>query len=236
VSTLSGPITSKNRILAALSDEEYQRLLPHLEPVTLEHAAVLYEIEEPIEYLYFPYQAIISLVTQMEDGRVVEVALVGREGMSGLAAMFGQPVSAERAIVQIPNGGVRARTSVMLEEFNRHQGLHKMCLSYANSLMRQISQTAACNASHTVEERLARWLLMCQDRVDSNELNLTQEFIAEMLGTRRATVNVAAVNLQSAGLIKYNRGRIRIVDLQGLGGFTCECYEVVKKEFARDGN
>jgi CRP-like cAMP-binding protein len=224
--------TPKNRLLAALPDDEYQRLLPHLEPVALEHAAILYEIEEPIGYFYFPYEAVISLVTQMEDGRIVEVALIGNEGVSGIAAVLGQSVSAERAIVQIPNGGVRVKTSVIVEEFNRHQGLHTLLLRYANSLMRQMAQTAACNASHTVEERLSRWLLMCQDRVKSAELNLTQEFIAEMLGTRRATVNVAAVNLQSAGLIKYNRGRIRILDLAGLSGFACECYAAVKKEFA----
>ena len=168
----------------------------------------------------------------MEDGRIVEVALVGNEGVAGLAAVLGQNVSAERAIVQIPNSGVRAKAAVIIDEFKRHGKLHDLFLTYANSLMRQIAQTAACNASHTVEERLSRWLLMCHDRVNSDELNLTQEFIAEMLGTRRATVNVAAVNLQSAGLIKYNRGRIRVVDLSGLGGFACECYEAVKKEFA----
>jgi CRP-like cAMP-binding protein len=224
--------TPKNRVLAGLADDEYQRLLPHLEPVALEHADVLYEIEEPIKHFYFPFEAVVSLVTQMEDGRIVEVALVGNEGVTGLAAVLGQEVSSERAIVQIPNGGVRVKASVILAEFNLHQGLHKILLRYANLLMRQMSQTAACNASHTVEERLSRWLLMCQDRVNSPELNLTQEFIAEMLGTRRATVNVAAVNLQSAGLIKYNRGRIRILDLAGLSGFACECYAAVKKDFS----
>ena len=223
---------TENHLLASLPEEDYQRLLPHLEPLSLEHAAVLYEIEESIKYFYFPFDAVISLVTQMEDGRIVEVALVGKEGVTGLAAVLGQKVSAERAIVQIPNGGARIKAAVIIEEFKRHGKLHDLFLKYANSLMRQIAQTAACNASHTVEERLSRWLLMCHDRVNSDELNLTQEFIAEMLGTRRATVNVAAVNLQSAGLIKYNRGRIRIVDLPGLGGFACECYEAVKKELA----
>jgi CRP-like cAMP-binding protein len=227
--TYASNTTTKNHLLGSLNDEEYQRLLPHLEPMSFEHGDVLYEIEEPIEYFYFPFDAVVSLVTQMEDGRIVEVALVGNEGATGLAAVLGQTVSAERAIVQIPNGGVRVRTATIVKEFNRHQGLHDKLLLFANALMRQMAQTAACNASHTVEERLSRWLLMCQDRVSSDEINLTQEFIAEMLGTRRATVNVAAVNLQSAGLIKYNRGRIRIVDLAGLGGFACECYEAVKK-------
>ena len=227
--------TPKNRLLAALPQDEYQRLLPHLESVQLEHAAVLYEIEEPIDYFYFPFDAVISLVAQMADGRVVEVARIGNEGVTGLAAVLGQQVSAERAIVQIPSGAARVKTSVIVNEFKLHQTLHNSFLRYANSLMRQMAQTAACNASHTVEERLSRWLLMCQDRVNSNELNLTQEFIAEMLGTRRATVNVAAVNLQSAGLIKYNRGRIRILDLDGLNASACECYAAAKKELPEQG-
>lgn len=224
---------TQNHLLASLPDEDYQRLLPHLEPVELEHAQVLYEIQEAIEVFYFPHNAVVSLVTQMKDGKIVEVALVGNEGVTGLAAVLGANVSAERAIVQVPNGGVKAKASVILEEFNLHGSLHRIFLNYANHLMRQMAQTAACNASHTVEERLARWLLMCQDRVNSDELNLTQEFMAQMLGTRRATVNVAAVNLQSAGLIKYNRGRIRIIDLPGLTELSCECYQAVKKEFAR---
>ena len=232
MSTQTSVSKAQNHLLASLPEEDYQRLLPHLQQVELENAQVLYDIEELIDYFYFPHNAVVSLVTQMEDGKIVEVALVGNEGVTGLAAVLGANVSTERAIVQIPNGAVRAKAEVILEEFNLHGALQRLFLNYANHLMRQIGQTAACNASHTVEERLARWLLMCHDRVNSDELNLTQEFMAEMLGTRRATVNLAAVNLQSAGLIKYNRGRIRIIDLPGLGGFACECYEAVKKEFA----
>jgi CRP-like cAMP-binding protein len=137
---------------------------------------VLYEIEAPIDYFYCPHNAIVSLVTQMEDGKIVEVALVGNDGATGLAAVLGERVSAERAIVQIPDGGVRAKAAVILDEFNLHGKLHNMLLKYAHHLMRQMAQTAACNASHTVEERLARWLLMCKDRVDSDELNLTQVY------------------------------------------------------------
>lgn len=220
---------AKNRILAVLSDDEYERLLPHLEPFAFNSGKVLYEIGEPIEYLYFPSDSVVSLVTQMQDGRIVEVGLVGNEGMTGLALLLAQKVSAERAIVQIPNGGMRAKAAVIEKEFELCEGLHDSLLKYANSLMRQISQTAACNASHTVEERLSRWLLMCRDRVSTDEINLTQEFIAEMLGTRRATVNVGAINLQSAGLISYNRGHIRIIDREGLEGFSCECYEAVRR-------
>lgn len=231
----SSKSTSKNLLLAALPDNEYQRLLPALEPFALEHGKVLYEIDEPIEYVYFPFQAVVSLVTQMNDGKIIEVALVGNEGVTGLAFLLGQKNSAERAIVQIPDGGVRIKANIILKEFMQGNGLHSIFLRYLNSLLRQVAQTAACNASHTIEERLSRWLLMCHDRVDSDQINLTQEFIAEMLGTRRATVNVGAINLQSAGLIKYNRGRIQITDRPGLEGFSCECYEAVRRG-TQDGN
>jgi CRP-like cAMP-binding protein len=227
MSSISKP-TIKNGLLAALPETEYHRLLPHLEPYEFQHGKVLYEMNEPIKYCYFPHGAVVSLVTQMSDGKIVEVALVGNEGVTGLAFLLGQKVSAERAIVQIPDGGVRAKADVILTEFLGGDGLHTALLSYINSLMRQVGQTAACNAAHTIEERLSRWLLMCHDRVEADQINLTQEFIAEMLGTRRATVNVGAINLQSAGLIQYNRGRIRILDRVGLEGFACECYEAAK--------
>jgi len=220
---------SKNRILANLNDVEYRRILPHLEPQNLSSGRIIYELGQPIQYVYFPFGAMISLVTQMEDGKVVEVGLVGSDGMSGISAFLGQKRSPDRAFVQIPNGGARVRLEVIKEEFDRGEGLQRLLLHYAYVFMRQVSQTAACNASHTAEERLSRWLLMCSDRVQSDDLNLTQEFLAEMLGTRRATVNVAAVTLQSAGLINYNRGHIRIIDNPGLADFSCECYEALKK-------
>jgi len=221
--------TIKNRLLAALPEKPYQRLQPHIEPFAFEHAKILYEIGEPIKYCYFPSDAVVSLVTQMEDGKIVEVGLVGNEGVTGLPFLLGQKKSAERAIVQIPNGGVRAKADVIMKEFMRGEEMHAIVLRYLNSFLRQVAQTAACNASHTIEERLSRWLLMCHDRVESDQINLTQEFIAEMLGTRRATVNVGAINLQSAGLIKYNRGRIQVMDRPGLERFACECYEAVRK-------
>jgi CRP-like cAMP-binding protein len=221
--------TIKNRLLAALPENRYQSLLPHIEPFPFESGKILYEIGEPIKYCYFPSDAVVSLVTQMMDGKIVEVGLVGNEGVTGVPFLLGQKTSAERAIVQIPNGGVRAKADVILKEFMRGEELHTILLRYLNSLLRQVAQTAACNASHTIEERLSRWLLMCHDRVDSDQINLTQEFIAEMLGTRRATVNVGAINLQSAGLIKYNRGRIQIIDRPGLERSSCECYEAVRR-------
>jgi CRP-like cAMP-binding protein len=182
-----------------------------------------------IDYMYFPASAMVSLVTQMLDGKIIEVGLVGRDGLTGIAALFGENKSAERALVQIPNGGVRAPTHIIREEFQRRLGLHDSVLHYANSLMRQLAQTAACNTSHTVEERLSRWLLMCHDRVESPDLKLTQEFLGQMLGTRRATVTGAALSLQSANLVRYNRGHITIIDRLGLEKFSCECYEALRR-------
>ena len=218
----------KNEILSALLKEDHGRLVPHLEPVKLPHGLVLYEMGQQVRHVYFPNNALISLVTQMSDGKIVEVGLVGNDGMSGLTALMGEETSPERAIVQIPNGGTRVELSAIKEEFMRGGQLQKLLLVYARKLMRQVSQTAACNASHTAEERLSRWLLMCLDRVEGNELNLTQEFIAEMLGTRRATVSLAAMVLQTDGLIQYNRGHIKIIDRPGLEAFTCECYQAAR--------
>ena len=216
-----------NGILADLPDAEYQRLLPHLEPVELTHGKIIYQIDSVIEHCYFPYNAMISLVTEMADGKIVEVGLIGNDGVSGVGRLMGREKSFERAIVQIPNGGVRIGIQIMQEEFDKGQTLQKVLLRYMNALMRQVSQTAACNASHTTEERLSRWLLMCEDRIGSPSLNLTQEFLAEMLGTRRGTVNVAAITLQSAGLIQYRRGHITIIDRPGLEAFSCECHGIL---------
>jgi CRP-like cAMP-binding protein len=222
---------SKNHLLAALSGKEYQRLLPQLESVELSSGKVLYEMGGLVEYVYFPSNSIVSLVTQMETGLTIEVGLVGNDGMVGLAALMGEGTAPDQTIVQIPDGAMRAKLAVIKEEFRRGGELQDLLLRYARALMKQVSQTAACNATHSVEERLARWLLMCQDRVESEELNLTQEFIADMIGTRRATVSGAASALQTEGLIQYHRGHIRIVDRQALENFACECYRVVKEEF-----
>jgi CRP-like cAMP-binding protein len=224
---------SKNRILAALPHNVYQRLSPYLKHVTLPHGEVLYEMGGAVEYAYFPFNALISLVTQMKDGSTIEVGLVGSDGMTGVTALMGEETSPDRAIVQIPDGGVRVKLSVIKEEFNRREGLNDLLLRYTRTHLKQVAQTAACNATHTVEERLARWLLMCRERVGSDELKLTQEFISEMLGTRRATVSAAASALQVEGLIHYHRGHIRIVDQQGLEDFACECYRAVKEESDR---
>ena len=218
----------KNDILAPLFKVDHSALLSHLKPVELPHGQILYEIGQQVHYVYFPENAVVSLVTQMLDGKIVEVGLVGNDGMTGLTALMGDETSPDRAIVQVPNGATRLPLRVIKEEFLRGGLLHKLLLAYASKLMRQVSRTAACNASHTAEERLSRWLLMCLDRVEGNELKLTQEFIAEMLGTRRATVSLAAMVLQSDGLIEYNRGHIKIIDRPGLEEFTCECYHATR--------
>jgi CRP-like cAMP-binding protein len=229
----SNSTQSRNRILAALPSDEYQRLQPLLTPAELTHGIVLYETGGPVEHVYFPVNALISLVVPMEDGSAVEVGLVGNDGMSGMSALIGEAMSTDRAIVQIPGGAVRASLATVKEEFSRGGALHELLLRYMMAHLKLVAQTLACNAMHTVEKRLARWLLICKDRVASDDLKLTQEFIAEMLGTRRATVSVAASVLQTEGLIEYRRGNIRILDEQGLEEFSCECYKVVKEESGR---
>jgi len=229
----SNAAQSRNRILVALPSDEYQRLQPLLTPAELTLGSVLYETGGPVEYVYFPVNSLISLVVPMEDGSAIEVGLVGNDGMSGFSALIGEALSTDRAIVQIPGGAVRASLAVIKEEFGRGGALHDLLLRYMMTHLKLVAQTLACNAMHTVEKRLARWLLICRDRVASDDLKLTQEFIAEMLGTRRATVSMAASALQTVGLIEYRRGNIRILDRRGLEGFSCECYRVVQEESGR---
>lgn len=220
----------ENRLLAALPPEEYQRLLPHLEPVSLPLRKIIHTPGEPIDYVYFPHRALISLVTVLENGSTVENSLVGREGMVGIQAFLGNGVMPHQAIVQSPNGGVRMAVSAFRAEFNRNGPLHDLLLSYLRFLFIETAQGNACNSNHSVEERLARWLLTVSDRRQSNELPLTQEFIAQMLGIRRAGVTVAAGIFQQAGMIRYRRGHIVILNRESLQETTCECYHVIKTE------
>ena len=223
----------RNKILAALPGKEYQRLLPHLTPVSLLSGETLYETEDRIRHVYFVNGAVVSLVTHMEEGASVEVGLVGNEGMVGLSIVMGDDVSQNHAIVQIPDGAMRMETGKLREELKRGGRLQGLLLRYSLVLLKQVSQTAACNRNHNLGERLARWLLLCHDRVGGDEIRLTQEFLAQMLGTRRSRVSEAAVILQTAGLIRYSRGIITILDREGLEEFVCECYQVVKAEFDR---
>ncbi|OKH29214.1 Crp/Fnr family transcriptional regulator [Chroogloeocystis siderophila] len=226
-------IQVENQLLAVLPSEEYQRLIPHLELVSLERDQVLYELEEFIEYVYFPSQALVSLITIMENGAVVEVGVVSREGLVGLPVCWGGNTTTNQAIVQIPGTALRLKAEYLKNEFDRGGKLQNIILRYMQALFTHTSHSAACNRLHTIEQRLARWLLTVQDRVQSDELPLTQEFLSYMLGTRRSGVTEAASALSQARMITYSRGKIKILDHQALESASCECYQVVKKEFAR---
>ena len=222
-----------NRLLAALPDAEYQRLVPHLEVIPFSSKQVLYDVGDLIEYVYFPHRAIVSSLSTMEDGSMVEVGLVGNDGIVGIPAALGDNIATTTATVQIPGFGMRMKASVLKTEFQRGGVLQTVVLRYMQALFAFVSQNAACNRLHHLDERLARWLLLVCDRVESNELPLTQEFIAQMLGVRRAGVTVAANNLQQAGFIHYSRGKITILNREELEAFCCECYEIINGEYVR---
>ena len=227
----TGPI--QNKILAALPEKEYARLLPHLELVALPLGQILHKSEDRIKYVYFPNSGVVSFVAHMKEGASIEVGLAGNEGMVGLPILFGDDIAQNEAIVQIADGAMRMKASVLTEELKRDGELEPLLMRYALALMKQVAQTAACNRNHHIAQRLARWLLTCHDRVKGDELKLTQEFIAEMLGTRRSGVSEAAMMLQEGGLIRYSRGNIKILDRQGLEKFSCECYATVKRTSER---
>jgi len=229
MSSIPQTVHIQNRILAALPDKEYERLLPHLELVSLPLGQILHKTEDRIKYVYFPNSGVVSFVAHMKEGASIEVGLSGNEGMVGIPILFGDDVSQNEAIVQIADGAMRMKASVLIEELEQDGELEPLLMRYALSLMKQVAQTAACNRNHHIAQRLARWLLTCNDRVKGDELKLTQEFIAEMLGTRRSGVSEAAMMLQEGGLIRYSRGNIKILDREGLEKFSCECYATVKR-------
>lgn len=221
-----------NLILSALNPEEYGHLASHLEYVELRLGEVLYDMEEPIKYAYFPLRGAISIVTVLRDGESVEAGVVGNEGMVGIPLILETDVELNRrAVVQIRGDGLRLKAASFKEEFKTSERLRGILLRYLHAFITQISQTAACNRMHRLDERLARWLLASQDRLGSADLELTQEFIAEMLGVRRAGVSVATTQLQKRGLIAHKRGHIKILDRERLEAVTCECYAVVKREY-----
>jgi CRP-like cAMP-binding protein len=222
-----------NRLLAALPDAEYQRLIPHLEHVSLSLKQVLYEVGEPIEYVYFPHQSIVSALSTMEDGSMVEVGLVGNDGIVGIPAALGDNITATTAMVQVPDSAMRMKASLLKSEFQRGGSLQSLLLRYMQAQHAFVSQNAACNRLHYLEGRLARWLLLVCDRVKSNELPLTHEFMAQMLGVRRSGVTEAANMLQQSGLIRYTRGKVTILNREELEATSCECYEIIKGEYAR---
>ena len=222
-----------NRLLAALPDEDYQRLVPSLEPVSLQLGQVLYEAGGSQPYVYFPTSSIISLLYVMKDGASAEIAVTGCEGLVGIALFMGGDSTPSRAVVQSAGEGYRMRAAVLKKEFDRGGKLHHFALRYTQALITQMAQTAVCNRHHSVAQQLCRWLLLSLDRLPSNVLSMTQELIANMLGVRREGVTEAAGHLQEAGLIEYHRGQITVLDRSGLEQQVCECYAVVKREYDR---
>lgn len=223
----------QNQLLSALPSKEYKRLLPNLELVSLPLKQLIYAPNEPIKYVYFPLDGVISLVNITEDGGTVEAASVGNEGMVGIPILLGSDRMVSQAIVQIQGEALRMKAEVFKREVTPGSQLHNLLLRYTLALINLISQSAACNRLHPVEVRCCRWLLLCQDRVKSDSFFLTQEFLAQMLGVRRATVSGVAGTLQEAGLIRYSRGKITICDRPALEAASCECYRIVKDEFDR---
>ncbi|MES2295522.1 MAG: Crp/Fnr family transcriptional regulator [Pseudomonadota bacterium] len=224
---------NQNHLLSALLDADFDRLAPHLELVPLLLGDVLCESGDTQQYVYFPTSAIISLQYLLENGSSADIAGVGNEGMFGVSHIMGGKSTPSRAVVQSSGHAYRMRPAVLMAEFQRAGPVMGLLLRYTQALLTHMSQTAVCNRHHTVEQQLCRWLLLTLDRLPGMELTITQELIANMLGVRREGVTEAAGRLQAGGYIRYRRGHITILDRAGLEDQVCECYAVVKKEFAR---
>jgi len=222
----------ENRLIAALAERDRQRWLPQLEPVELRLGQALYESGDTLSHVYFPTTAIVSLLYVMESGASAEIAVVGNEGVVGISLFMGGESTTSRAVVQSAGRAYRLTSQQIKEEVKRAPVLH-LLLRYTQALITQMSQTAVCNRLHTLDQQLCRWLLLSLDRLQGNELVMTQELIANRLGVRRQGVTEAALKLQEVDLIRYARGRIAVLDRKGLEKRTCECYAVVKKEYDR---
>ncbi len=231
-STLA-PAPTQNHLLAALPAPYFERLLPHLDLVPLPLGGAIYESGGKQRYVYFPTSGILSLLSVMSDGFSAELAVVGNEGVLGISLLMGGDSTPSRAVVQGEGVGYRLSARVLKGEFERGGDLQHLFLRYTQALITQIGQTAVCNRHHSVQQQLCRWLLMSLDRLPSNELIMTQELIANMLGVRREGVTAAAGHLQSAGLIHYCRGKITVLDRPKLEARVCECYAVVQREYDR---
>jgi CRP-like cAMP-binding protein len=223
----------RNRLLAALPAEEFARLLPDLELVSMLVGDVVCESGAQMSHAFFPTTAIVSLQYVMENGSSAEISGVGNEGVVGVSLFMGGETTLSRSVVQTGGHGYRLRKAALLDEFNRSGAMMRLLLRYTQALIAQMSLTAACNRRHSLEQQLCRWLLLTLDRMPGNELIMTQELIAGMLGVRREGVTEAAGRLQSAGIINYRRGHITVLERDGLDSRVCECYGVVKKEFER---
>jgi CRP-like cAMP-binding protein len=227
------PLRPANQLLTALPAAEYQRLLPHLESVPLGTRAILCQPGEAIPHVYFPCSGVLSLLAMTGNGRGIEVGLVGREGLVGLPIFLGDERSAVRCIVQVPGDALRARAEVFRSEVDNLGPLHELVRRYAGAFLTQVSHWVACNSLHSVKRRCCRWLLMTHDRVGADRFPLTQDFLAWMLGVRRASISDVAQALQQDDLIHYSRGQITVLDRHRLESNACECYHTVRREYDR---
>ncbi|BAZ22723.1 cyclic nucleotide-binding protein [Kalymmatonema gypsitolerans NIES-4073] len=227
-------MATENRLLAALPRELYEKLAPNLKRVSLELGTILHHPGETIEDLYFPIDCLLSITVTMSDGSTAEAGMVGNREVIGVNAfMGGRETTQTEYIVQMAGSAIKVDAGILLEEFDRNKQLRDVLLRYTQALIAQISQTTGCNSLHVLEQRLARWLLEAQDRVDSDDLKLTQEFLGHMLGVRRAGVTQAAQKFQESGLIRYQRGRVQILDQRRLEATSCECFRVLREEYDR---
>jgi CRP-like cAMP-binding protein len=222
-----------NHLLAVLNEAEWARVAPDLVPVDLSLGQVIYEAGDRLDHVYFPSTSIVSLLYVLENGASAEIAIVGNEGIVGIALFMGGETMPNRAVVQSAGRAYRLDARVLKGEFHRAGAVQRLLLRYTQALITQMAQTAVCNRHHSIDQQLCRWLLLSIDRLPSNELTMTQELIANMLGVRRAGVTEAALKLQDAGLISYSYGRIEVLDRPGLERRVCECYRVVRRECER---
>lgn len=225
--------TTNNRILNNLSDEDYERLRPHLTLVNLNLGEIIYQPNQSIKHIYFPDNSMASVIATTPEGQSAEVGVIGREGIVGVDVLMGVDSTSNQVLIQLADGALRMNAATAKKEFAESASMNAALLLCIHALMMQISQTALCNRLHTIEQRLARWLLLCHDRSASDVLTLTQEFLAIMLGANRPSVTTAALILQGGGFIKYSRGRITVTDREGLEDFACDCYRVTKPEYDR---
>ncbi|WP_027776144.1 Crp/Fnr family transcriptional regulator [Paraburkholderia caledonica] len=227
------PRFNENHLLSVLPEDERARLAPHLVAIDMTLGQVVYESGDRQHFVYFPTTSIVSLLYVMEDGASAEIAIVGNEGVIGIALFMGGETTPSRAIVQSAGAAFRLDARILKQEFGRAGPVQRLLLRYTQALITQMAQTAVCNRHHSIDQQLCRWLLLSMDRLPSNELKMTQELIANMLGVRRSGVTEAALKLQDAGLIRYSHGHIQVLDRPGLEKRVCECYRVVKREFDR---
>jgi len=226
-------IKDQNSLFHSIPEDEWVKFLPDLEPVELPLGKVLYESGTKMTHVYFPTSAIVSLLYELENGSSAEIAVVGFEGIVGISTFMGGESTSSRGVVQSAGHGYRMKVNHLLNAFERSKPIEHLLLRYTQALITQMSQTAVCNRHHTLDQQFCRWLLLSLDRLKTNQLDMTQELIANMLGVRREGVTEAALKVQKAGLISYSRGHITIIDRAGLEKRTCECYKVVKEEYDR---